>query len=652
MTKKLLLFVFIVAALPVLAIDKTTYDLEAVADGKALHKATGAQYYGESTGNDIAEMTLIQGGYFTLGTKAGLSSLNLDDNCAITFGHPYALTSYPLLAIDGQWGKLADVFDVFSQYPKTTGDSIVLEYARDNYLEFTVTLQPGNEAHIFDLTMKVKNLHSESLTIGMGLVFDPALGKKGDGWVVLNGVDAMMAQKLTGNDIPQFLYLHERSGGAAGMKIMADLSQNVPETLILGNCHDVYENDTPYFDETDLRKLYDLTLKIFWQEQTIAAGAEAQQTLHFQLVAPDFSSTVFMRWDLPGFLAIENNLLFPRQFNSYVELMNTTDQSQNNLNLLFNFPDILYSNTTAQSVPFIAAEPIYQRVAMQSKEVYEDRIVDIDVTLKKGTEIIDAFHKPVFVPAVPLSDTGIVCTIDTVITKKYPQVSFIFEPKIEKTGQRIAGLSTENIFLYENDQRIRDFTLSPDTTGGLTEADIVFVLDVTGSMGDEIRKVKDNIVEFADSLSVRGIDYRLGIVCFLDVIENVYDFTDDIQLFQSYVAAQYAHGGGDTPENSLEALLRATQFSYRNDSKRTIIWITDADYHESDNVTSLTRQQVIGQLLLNGITVHCIGNTTYQTSWYNPIIEPTGGNFYDIYGNFRDILLDISRMRNFNKFMQ
>jgi hypothetical protein len=43
------------------------------------------------------------------------------------------------------------------------------------------------------------------------------------------------------------------------------------------------------------------------------------------------------------------------------------------------------------------------------------------------------------------------------------------------------------------------------------------------------------------------------------------------------------------------------------------------------------------------ITVHGVGLTALQTAWFNPIVIPTGGTFYNIDGNFRDILLDVTR---------
>ncbi len=51
----------------------------------------------ESLENDKTGFSLLSDGYFTIGTTNGLSQDILDNNCQITFGHPYALTSYPFL---------------------------------------------------------------------------------------------------------------------------------------------------------------------------------------------------------------------------------------------------------------------------------------------------------------------------------------------------------------------------------------------------------------------------------------------------------------------------------------------------------------------------------------------------------------------------
>jgi hypothetical protein len=140
-------------------------------------------------------------------------------------------------------------------------------------------------------------------------------------------------------------------------------------------------------------------------------------------------------------------------------------------------------------------------------------------------------------------------------------------------------------------------------------------------------------------------------VTFLDVVENKYAFTSDVTQFHQTVSLQYAHEGDDLPENSLQALLDASKYPFRNNCKRIIIWITDASYHESDSFTSLTKTEVINALLSAGVIVHSIGPQDYKSAFYDPIINPTGGNYYNINGNFKDILLNITKFNSSSKYL-
>ncbi|NNE69245.1 MAG: hypothetical protein HKN29_02650 [Rhodothermales bacterium] len=60
-------------------------------------------------------------------------------------------------------------------------------------------------------------------------------------------------------------------------------------------------------------------------------------------------------------------------------------------------------------------------------------------------------------------------------------------------------------------------------------------------------------------------------------------------------------------------------------------------------MTSLSRGEVLDNLLGAGIVVYSVGASNYVTDWYGPFVDATGGLFFDINGNFRDILLSISR---------
>ena len=288
---------------------------------------------------------------------------------------------------------------------------------------------------------------------------------------------------------------------------------------------------------------------------------------------------------------MDNNDLFPQSFNTYAQLIKTETANSTNYSLKLELPADISSSSVLFS--YTTGIPDFQKLSTDVQILYENKTEEAILKIYDGSQVIDELHRNIFIPATPVSDTGLTVTIDSIINKTQPNISFVFDATQNNKGTKITNLTTGNIFLYENTERITNYTLEKDTSGGANAADIIFALDVTGSMTGMIDAVKKNILEFGDSLSKSGIDYQLGLVTFLDVVENIYPFTKDVAAFKTNIAAQYAHGGGDYPENSLQALLTASQFNFRTNSKRIIIWITDATYHENDGYTSLTKKSFL-----------------------------------------------------------
>ncbi len=91
--------------------------------------------------------------------------------------------------------------------------------------------------------------------------------------------------------------------------------------------------------------------------------------------------------------------------------------------------------------------------------------------------------------------------------------------------------------------------------GGPVGLDIVFLLDATGSMGDEIDHIKATIDSIASRITqLPGSSApRLGLVAFRDqgdeYVTRSWDFTSDVQQFAANLANVQAGGGGDTPES-------------------------------------------------------------------------------------------------------
>jgi hypothetical protein len=120
------------------------------------------------------------------------------------------------------------------------------------------------------------------------------------------------------------------------------------------------------------------------------------------------------------------------------------------------------------------------------------------------------------------------------------------------------------------------------------KADIAFIVDATGSMGDEIAFLKKDLMNILDR--VKGgqgdIELRTGTVFYRDegddYVTKYSPFTSDYRQTIQYIAMQNARGGGDHPEAVHTALSAALQNLDWNASARSRIafLILDAPAHQ------------------------------------------------------------------------
>lgn len=636
------ILVILTLSLNVLAVEKTVYDL---AEPRGLFKTvtTGvfANYGSHLATTEKLEYSLITGGYFTMGTLSGSSSSTLDDNCGISFGHPYAMTSYPLLGIDGSWEKfdlLHSPLDDLS--PQKNQDTLRVHFTHNAVLvDFLIA--PTQSGAALQLFLNITNTDTQNHSCGGALVFDPALGRNGDGALFVNEQPLAVESVLSGAALNSSLAVYERNSLVKGMGVTLSLPDK-PSRLIAANWPDILNNSTPQHTITQAKHLYDLVLKLVWDEINLNPGQARSLSATIALAEADFSAPVFLRWNLPTALTLSNNVLFPKDLTGTLQCINTSHNNYDNARLLFDSPYEVYADAEFVDLT-IPAAGLYTPFELHSREIYEEKIVKFCIICTHNGAVLDSLSRYIYIPATPVSDTGLLVSIDSLITSSYPNVNMIFSGEVEETGQKLLNLRKENIFLYENNSRIMSYDLEKFQGGGTALADIVFVLDVSGSMGDEINQVRNYLGEFADSLVARDFDYQIGVVTFSTTIDLVIDMTKDINFIKTKLSQIQLWGG---VEDSPAALYRATQLSLRPGSKRNIIWVTDEEYPE----TSYSKTQIVNRMLEMDFTVHGVGPLYLQTTWFNPIVLPTGGNFYDITGNFRDILIDVSRMKVQDKY--
>lgn len=143
-------------------------------------------------------------------------------------------------------------------------------------------------------------------------------------------------------------------------------------------------------------------------------------------------------------------------------------------------------------------------------------------------------------------------------------------------------------------------------------ADIVFLVDVTGSMAPIIDALRRNIEVFVDSLSQGDAnnaapvkDWRGKVVGYRDIdhaeseglpwIED-HPFVRDAVALKAQLGTLQAQGGGDEPESLLDALytiatMEATpkgaqsedpnRWRYRSEAARVVVVFTDASFKET-----------------------------------------------------------------------
>lgn len=180
-------------------------------------------------------------------------------------------------------------------------------------------------------------------------------------------------------------------------------------------------------------------------------------------------------------------------------------------------------------------------------------------------------------------------------------------------------------------------------------ADIVFIIDRTGSMGSAIEKVKSNIDGFVNRLSSNGVDVNLGLVTYGEVNSGEpiikKEFTSDLSTFKANLNSINVYGGGDYYESALEGIADpvngSISYSFRSEAPKHFILVTDAPVHDNndgdsgDNLSTFDIDGVANDLKSKGIKLTVVSSMYGETNTQlKRLSDPTGGDYLDISGNF------------------
>ena len=197
---------------------------------------------------------------------------------------------------------------------------------------------------------------------------------------------------------------------------------------------------------------------------------------------------------------------------------------------------------------------------------------------------------------------------ETVLTDEYNPLAY----------EKLNEVSKDLIFSKGPETLIQDIrsVLEDDKNAPL---DVVFAIDTTGSMKNDMEKLKAEFTPLLEELFVNNDGARVGLLLYrdygdgynyMDLPVKVYGFVQNFSSISKNLAAVRIYGkeGGDIPEAVYEAMYASGKFfAWRPESKKRVIIIGDAEPHPYPRKSGkYSKEFVTGFLEEKGIKITTI----------------------------------------------
>ncbi len=198
---------------------------------------------------------------------------------------------------------------------------------------------------------------------------------------------------------------------------------------------------------------------------------------------------------------------------------------------------------------------------------------------------------------------------ETVLTDDYNPVA----------SERFKEMSDDIIYSKGPDTIIDDIRGLLEDIEDKDNLDVVFAIDATGSMKNDIDKLKTDMQPLLQELFGETPGTRVGLLFYrdygdtfkyMDLPVRVFPFTSNYTSFSKNLNSIRIYGkeGGDIPEAVYEAMYASCEFySWRTTAQKKIILIGDAEPHPTPRGTKkYSKEYVMGIAESRKIKIHSI----------------------------------------------
>ena len=214
-----------------------------------------------------------------------------------------------------------------------------------------------------------------------------------------------------------------------------------------------------------------------------------------------------------------------------------------------------------------------------------------EIEIGKGTFInIRTFEKPYADYTGEYMDSPFMFEL---VTKKKKQKVTLTDQYNPAASEKLSEFSENLIYSKGPQSIIKDLSEIFDSYENKENLDLVLVIDTTGSMKNDLEKLKSDLLPLLKANFPENKNSRVGLLLFRDYSDNykfrelpvkVFDFSKNWDsVIQNLKSVRiYGSEGGDIPEAIYEAIYAASDFyNWRTEQniQRQIILITDAEPH-------------------------------------------------------------------------